>query len=337
MKSKRATIGNTGLEVSQIGFSGENLHNTFFQNQLISNYQATSFKPFTDVNFYDSSPLSGYGMSERIIGNTLRHLKKSSYVLSATVGRLLKPTKADQSSLSIGIPFKASVDYSYDGIMRAFEDSLLRMGIAKIDLLIIESLDRLDTTAEYSYQIKQLLRSGLKAIEYLKTQGLTSAIGLKLSNSNTFHTIKNHSKFDCFFLEGVYCLLKQENIFDLIPIIKQYGASVIIVDECNYNAEFYKLGKENNRFDNEVDILKNKVSKIRDICFEFNTTIETVALQFPYINSVISSVIPKVSTSIEFEKKISLLNEHIPNDLWRTLINLNLIDKNIPTIDYHTF
>ncbi|MCJ8295311.1 MAG: aldo/keto reductase [Colwellia sp.] len=337
MKSKRATIGKTGLEVSQIGFSGENLHSKFFQNQLKSEYQETSFKPFTDVNFYDSSPLSGYGMSERIIGNTLRHLKKSTYVLSATVGRLLKPVNSNHSTLPTIMPFKASVDYSYNGIIRAFEDSLLRMGVAKVDLLIIESLDSFETTAEYTYQIRQLLNSGLKAIEYLKAQRLISAVGLKFSNSKTFHTIKIHSNFDCFFIEGIYCLLKQDHVFELIPIIKQYGASVIIVDEYNYNAEFYNLGRENNRFDNEVEILKDKISKIRDICFEFNTTLETVALQFPYINSIISSVIPKVSTSVEFEKKISLLNEHIPNDLWRTLMNLNLIDKNIPTIDYHTF
>lgn len=334
MKTKRATITNTNLKISQIGFSGDNLHRTFFQSLLKSNYQATSFEPFTDVNFYNCSPLSGYGVSERIIGNTFRHLKKSSYVLSATVGRLLKPTKAAHYSLPTGMPFKTSVDYSYDGIMRAFEDSLLRMGVAKIDLLVIESLDNLDSIEEYPYHIKQLLQSGLKAVEYLKKQGFISALGLKFSNATTFHTLKHHGKFDCFYIEGEYSLLKQESVFRLIPEIKKNGASIIIVDVYNHNSAYYNLSLKGKYLDKELSTLKEKTNKIKEICFEFNTTIETAGLQFPHINSVISSVLPSASSSVEFENKISLLNEHIPNELWSTLIHQKLIDKNLPTIYY---
>jgi len=64
---------------------------------------------------------------------------------------------------------------------------------------------------------------------------------------------------------------------------------------------------------------------------------ETVGFQFPHINSVISSVLPRARSSIEFESKIYLLNRHIPNELWIALINLKLIDENVPTINCQNF
>ena len=40
-----------------------------------------------------------------------------------------------------GLPFDRVFDYSYDGIMRSFEDSLQRLRLNSIDLLVIHDLE----------------------------------------------------------------------------------------------------------------------------------------------------------------------------------------------------
>ncbi len=89
------------------------------------------------ISYYDTAPFYGYGRSERLLGDALRHVDKPVQ-LSSKVGRLLKPS-AD--ALPTGhewpdaLPMRPHFDYSYDGIMRSFEDSLQRLGLASIDIL----------------------------------------------------------------------------------------------------------------------------------------------------------------------------------------------------------
>ena len=40
-----------------------------------------------------------------------------------------------------GLPHPAVIDYSYDGAMRSFEQSLLRLGADHIDILLIHDVD----------------------------------------------------------------------------------------------------------------------------------------------------------------------------------------------------
>ena len=66
------------------------------------------------------------------MGDTLRG---TNYALSDKVGRLLKPG-AVKNPMDYGmidpLPFHVVYDYSYDGIMRAFEDNLQRLGLDRI-------------------------------------------------------------------------------------------------------------------------------------------------------------------------------------------------------------
>ena len=67
------------------------------------------------------------------------------FVLSTKVGRTLHPVhhaeSYDRGMWAGGLPFQHRFDYSYDGVMRSFEDSLQRLGLPRIDLLVIHDLD----------------------------------------------------------------------------------------------------------------------------------------------------------------------------------------------------
>jgi D-threo-aldose 1-dehydrogenase len=85
------------------------------------------------VRYFDTAPFYGFGTACRIVGDALRELPREDWVLSTKAGRLLRPlTNAGTAgALRHPMPFEDVFDYSYDGIMRSFEDDLQRLGLAR--------------------------------------------------------------------------------------------------------------------------------------------------------------------------------------------------------------
>src|SRR5262244_3813099 len=94
------------------------------------------------VRYFDTAPFYGFGKACRIVGDVLRDLPRKDWVLSDKVGRLLRPQRdaGTPEALRHPLPFEDIFDYSYDGIMRSFEDSLQRLGLARIDILYVHDI-----------------------------------------------------------------------------------------------------------------------------------------------------------------------------------------------------
>ncbi len=97
------------------------------------------------LRYYDTAPLYGLGLSEDRVGRMLRQHPRDSYLLSTKVGRLLEPL-APGETFDAGIyvdlpPMKFVYDYSYDAVMRSFESSLKRLGLDRVDILLVHDVD----------------------------------------------------------------------------------------------------------------------------------------------------------------------------------------------------
>src|ERR1700747_1560229 len=94
------------------------------------------------VRYFDTAPFYGFGKACRIVGDALRELPREDWVLSSKAGRLLRPQTAGgvPGALRHPMPFEDVFDYSYDGIMRSFEDDLQRLGLARIDVLYVHDI-----------------------------------------------------------------------------------------------------------------------------------------------------------------------------------------------------
>ena len=138
-------IGKSDAVVTRLGLGGapfgdlfENLSEAAVQQTLQAAWDG-------GIRYYDSAPFYGYGKSEHRVGHFLRQQPRSDFVLSTKVGRVLKATRNpdafDSGFWSGGLPFDVVFDYSYDGIMRSYEDSLQRLSLNSIDVLLIHDLD----------------------------------------------------------------------------------------------------------------------------------------------------------------------------------------------------
>lgn len=131
-------LGNTGLELSTFSFGAAGIGNLYREVSREDTMATLETAWEAGIRYFDTAPHYGHGLSERRLGDFLRDKPKGSYVLSSKVGRLLKPV-AEEDIPDHGfvrpLPFAVVHDYTYDGIMRSYQDSLARLGLNGIDIL----------------------------------------------------------------------------------------------------------------------------------------------------------------------------------------------------------
>ena len=184
METRR--IGRTALEVSVLGFGGNALGNLYdLVDEAVARDTVTAAWE-TGVRYFDTAPMYGHGLSERRIGDALRLLPRDELVLSTKVGRLLRPygkvppprPSAKEGGIFTGeLPFLPVFDFSYEATIRSFEDSLQRLGLNRIDLLLIHDADEWSQGARYAEALRTVETGALRALERLKGEGTIGAFG----------------------------------------------------------------------------------------------------------------------------------------------------------------
>ena len=164
-------IGRTGKSSTIFGLGGTGLSSMFSTTSRASAFEAMETAWDRGVRMFDMAPLYGYGLSERRMGDFLRMKPRQDFLLSTKVGRLLKPGIRNlQTDIYAGstLPFYAEFDYTYDGAMRSFEDSLQRLGMDKIDIVYIHDIGD-DTHPPETHPIvfKTAMEGAYKALDKL--------------------------------------------------------------------------------------------------------------------------------------------------------------------------
>src|SRR5204862_1083081 len=123
---EKRRIGRTSLEVTVLGLGCATLGGTRIPVTRQGAEAIVRAAWAAGVRYVDTAPYYGFGQAERCVGDALRAVPRNEWVLSTKVGRLLRP-QAEQPAGDISrppMPFDAVFDYSYDAIIRSFEDSL---------------------------------------------------------------------------------------------------------------------------------------------------------------------------------------------------------------------
>lgn len=331
-------LGKTSLKVSTLGFGAASMGNLY---QSVSDDKAKETLATAidlGMNLFDTSPRYGAGLSERRVGDALRPLAKDKYILSTKVGRLLKSdAKADINKLRHGfltpMPFDAHYDYSYGGIMRSFEDSQQRLGLAEIDILLVHDIGSYTHGDKDKRYFEQFEASGYKALDELRKYGAIKAIGLGVNETEICERVMNIGQFDCFLLAGRYSLLEQAPLNQFLPKCQAHGASIILGGP--YNSGILATGVHGKNipyydYEPAPKHIIDRVAKIEAVCAQYQVTLAAAALQFPLGHDAVASVIPGLGSARRVQHTIELFNEVIPEDFWQTLKDENLLDPAAP-------
>src|SRR5690349_14214154 len=123
-------LGKSGVQVTQLGLGGASYGSLFHEVPERDALDAIQAAWDNGVRFFDTAPWYGRGLSELRTGAGLRYKPRDEFILSTKIGRYLKHqipgSGTDLSPWKAPTPFDVIFDYTYDGIMRAYEQSQLR-------------------------------------------------------------------------------------------------------------------------------------------------------------------------------------------------------------------
>ena len=331
---KKNILGKTGIEVSVIGFGGAPLGDLFENLDDQVCYDTLKNSLNNGINFFDTSPFYGFGLSEHRIGNYLKSIRRKDFVLCTKVGRYMTPENPNRINRGVfkgGLNFSPNLDYSYDGVMKSFEQSLLRLGLSEIDICLIHDVDKWTHGDEVEMYFKQAMNGAYKALEKLKSEKVIKGIGVGLNESNMCARFAEAGDFDCMILAGRYTLLEQGALDVFFPLARQKKIGVILAGVFN-SGILIKGVVDNSTYDYKSipDHIAKKYFEIDKICKEFEVPIAAAALQFCNANSVVSTMILGMDNPSQINENINLLNYKIDKEFWLKLIKKQLIDPKSP-------
>lgn len=331
-------IGQTGLRVSELGFGAAALGNLYRPVGNAAAQQTLEAALAAGLTYFDTAPFYGFGLSERRVGDALRECPNA--VLSTKVGRLLVPDATvtddrERHGFRSAQPFRPVYDYTHDGVMRSFEDSLQRLGLTRINLLYVHDIGSLTHGCEAPRHFEALTRGGgLSALGRLRDEGVIDAFGIGVNEVQVCLDVMAEARLDVILLAGRYTLLEQAALVDLFPKCEAAGTSVIVGGP--YNSGILATGTHTveTLFYDYAPAPPNivaKVAAIERVCERHDVPLAAAALQFPLGHRSVSSVIPGMGSQRRIRQTLDLFTHVIPDVFWAELKAEGLVAEDAPT------
>jgi D-threo-aldose 1-dehydrogenase len=321
----KVTVGKTDLYVTRLGMGGAALGGLYHEVSDSSARASVEDALSRGVNYFDTAPLYGHGRSEERMGGVLRTRPRDSFVLSTKVGRVLLPagsSKVESVFFEKPAPFEPVFDFSYEGVMRSFEESLRRLKLDRVDILFIHDPDD-------HYQ--DALLGAYPTLHKLRSQGVVKAIGAGMNQAEMLARFAREGDFDCFLLAGRYTLIDHSGLKELLPLCEQKNISIMIGGPYNSGilAGGAVSGAKFNYQDAQAEIV-DRVRRVEEVCRRHSVPLKAAALQFPLAHPAVASVIPGARSAAEVEENFALMTVPIPSDFWKELRAESLLPSEAP-------
>ena len=330
-------LGGTGLEVSVLGFGGAGIGNLYRELPEGDAIAAVQESFASGVRYFDTAPFYGFGLSELRVGKALRGAQPPP-VISTKVGRKLVPTGPQDASVGregyfSARPFAPVFDYGFDSVMRSHAESLERLGVARVDILLCHDIGRLTHGDAHSTRISEFVTGGYRAMQELRAAGTVRAIGLGVNEPEVCVELLQHCDLDCILLAGRYTLLEQPALAELLPLCAARGVSII----CGgpFNSGILAAGSRAgarahyNYAAPPAGVLE-RVQKLEALCAEFSVPLQAAALQFPLGHPCVASVVAGCANGAEARNCAAMFAHPIPPAFWQALRERSLVDPRAP-------
>lgn len=330
-------LGKTGFHLPVIGVGTCPL-GELYEEIAEQDAQATLETAWDNgIRLYDTAPWYGRGQGEHRTGRFLYRKNRDDYVLSTKVGRRLLAPRARKTFQTApwqgGLAFNHVHDYTYDGILRSYEDSLQRLGINKVDILYIHDLDTgyFPDEQDLLSKLKELESGGFRALEELKAAGEIAAFGAGINEPGMINRFLDRYPLDVFLVASRYTLLEQEIYADELLRAQQQGAGIVIGGV--FNSGVLATGiQDGARYDyGKLPLsVADRVRKLQAVAAEFAVPLAAAALQFPLGFSAVASVLYGPSRRAEVTQNSVNFQHPIPTEFWLALRAQGLIAEHIP-------
>ncbi|HVW94136.1 MAG TPA: aldo/keto reductase [Devosia sp.] len=332
----RRRVGATSLALPPMGFGAAHLGGMY--NRVAGDAARATLQAAWDggIRHYDTAPYYGLGLSEHRVGDFLVDQPRGEFILTTKVGRVLHrpadPANFDRGRWGGGLNFEIEWNYTYDGVMRSYEQSQLRLGLNTVDALLIHDPDPRTHGDLHPARMRDMAESGIKALEELKSRGEIKAIGMGINTPEALDTVVPLVDLDFCIVAMPYTLLDQSGLHAGMKRCLDRNISVIV--GAPYASGILATGPgpaARYRYGIAPDDIQDKTRRIQAVCTRHGVSLQAAALQFPLAHPGVISIIPGGASPQEVTSNIGCLREKIPAQFWAELKQRQLIDPEAPT------
>jgi D-threo-aldose 1-dehydrogenase len=325
MGVQAVALGRSGLRVSALALGTAPLGNLFAPVAEEDAAATVRSALAAGLTYVDTAPHYGLGLAERRLGRLLAGRPRDSFVLSTKVGRLVRPLTQGETAEPEGFtdtpPAKRVWDFSGDGVRRSLEESLERLSLDRVDIVLVHDPD--DHEREASGQ-------AFPALAELRDQGVVTAIGAGMNQAEMLTRFVRDLDLDVVLVAGRYSLLDQRALAELLPTCAARGTAVVVGGV--FNSGLLADPRPGATFDYApaAPELVDRAARLAEVCARHETPLRAAALAFPFGHPAVTSVLVGARTAAEVEDAVACFQRPVPDALWADLVTSGLLPDHVP-------
>lgn len=290
------------------------------------------------IRHFDTAPMYGLTRCEHLVGELLREAERESFRLSTKVGRLMSfdrpgrtlppepPKNEFDSGWHNGLPFREVFDYSYDAILRSYDDSRQRTGLGRLDILFVHDIGRVTHGALHDHHWTALTKGGgFRALQELKADGLIAGFGLGVNEWQVIRDAMGEADLDICLLAGRHTLLDNDAAETFLPLALKHDVDLVIGGVFNSGILASASGRKKfNYVDAPAEIIA-RVEQLEAVCRSFDVALPAAAIQYALRHPAATNVVIGAKTAAQVEQNVAWFEQSIPEALWEKLEHDGLI------------
>ncbi len=319
---KRSRLGT--FEVTSIGLGTAPLGG-LFAPVSDADAEATIARGWSaGIRFYDTAPLYGFGLAERRLGAFLQQQPRDAYAVSTKVGRLLRApdgVAAEDDHYKSGQRERPVFDFSHDGVIRSVEESLVRLGLDRVDVLLVHDPDD---------HYDEAVAGAFRALQRLRADGTVKAIGAGMNQSEMLVRFAEAVPVDCFLLAGRYTLLEQGALDALFPVCGEKNIGILLGGIYNSGILANPHAGAKFNYQDADPMLIARARELDELCRKHGTELKAAALQFCMAHPAVTVAVMGARNAAEVADNIAMSESPVPPAFWQELRARKLVDARAP-------
>lgn len=305
----------TGVEVSRLSLGTATFGGLYssVSNQSCADTLLTAVQ--SGMNYIDTAPHYGKGVSEIRIGEAIAELERSSIVISTKIGRLLVPSTSDfdEYFLDADNSVERKMDFSAAAVRQSLEGSLIKLGIDHVDILYIHDPDDYADIA---------IRETFPELAKMRSEGIIKAIGIGMNQCQIPTRFIRETDIDQVLIAGRYSLLDQAAADELLPAALERGVDVVVAGV--FNSGILANPDSGATFDYvpATEELIARALRIREVLDSHGISLRAAAMQFPFQHPAVKSVLVGCRSPEEVRSNIDEFNKPIASQVWTDLASV---------------
>ncbi len=258
------TLGNTGLQLPILSFGASSLGAEFRNVTLDEVLASVRVALDCGMNFIDTSPFYGRGMSEVLLGVALKGVPRDSYKLCTKLGRY------DLTHF----------DFSAKRVAESVDVSLHRLGTDHLDIVLCHDIEFVP--------MQQIVDETIPALRKAQQAGKVGFIGFSGYPMKIFPFVLEQTSVDCVLSYNQYTLQNTRFADEMVPYLQSKGVGAMNAGPFSArlltNAPLPAWLKE-------PEAVKAAARQAAELCAQRGSDIAKVALQFSIANPDITTTV----------------------------------------------